>query len=142
MIKKYAIPVILLAIVFNSCDPGFAVIISNKSTNAKNIKAIYPTGFKFARKDSLRTYAADETNLYQNPMIIPILYLDTVTKSYSFVLQAGRQVTVEASIGAYPTYGQMFIINNRDTAILQKESGNFATRKRHSFGGVWIYTIK
>jgi hypothetical protein len=143
---------LLSAIALTSCDPGIAVVISNKSKTDKNVRVIYPPDFKFPAdgkigiNDSVETIdESDYTKAgerFSNTVRVPILSMDTAARTYSFDLKAGHRVAIESRWPAgSPTYGQRVIIDNTDTVELRKEGKEFRKKPKLVLGGSWIYTI-
>ena len=134
----------LLTVVLNACDPGIGVILSNKSLTDKKIEAHYPANFKFKIRDSLTTYrnsVPDSVSWKQ--FAAPVLFKDTIQRVYSFILKTGDDALVETQwMTSIPTYGQFFIIDNKDTVELKSHSKEFKKRPKFFLGGLWTYTIK
>jgi hypothetical protein len=138
-----------LTLALPSCDPGIAVVISNKSNSDKQVKAIYPPNFKlpqnwmYDRHDSLRIFEIDRSNSYKYPLATPILSIDTVARTYSFLLKPGHKAIVESRWPAgYPTFGQIFIIDNRDTIALERHGEDFIKKPKLLLGGSWTHVIR
>jgi hypothetical protein len=155
MFNSYIPLFLLLAMVVTSCDPAASVTIVNKSRTDKNIRVIYPANFRLPldkmkrTNDSLQAYDLRTTansisirDHYRYPVSIPILSLDTANKTYSFNLKAGHEVFVEHSLPmTYPTFGQIFIIDNQDTVMLKRHGKIFRKSPKLLLGGIWSYTI-
>jgi hypothetical protein len=133
-----------------SCDPGIGLVISNKTAKEQTIKVVYPASFKFPGdnkynfgiRDSVKTYEQNVKYSYLYPLIVPRLAWDTVARTYTFNLKANHIAIIESWFGAtHPTYGQVFIINNRDTVALKEHSKLFIKRPKLAPGGTWSYTI-
>jgi hypothetical protein len=78
-----------------------------------------------------------------NAVRMPLLSMDTVARTYSFDLKAGHKIVIESRFPAgAPTYGQLVIIDNTDTAELKKHGKDFRKKPKLVLGGSWIYTIK
>lgn len=141
---------LLLSFCFTSCDPGIGVSISNRTNTGKNIKVLYPEDFRFPGdiqhingiRDSVKTYDLDMPDSYLHPYVVPRLAWDTIARTYSFHLMANHISTIESRfLAVSPTYGQVFIIDGRDTVELKKHDSGFLKRPRLMFGGTWTYTI-
>jgi hypothetical protein len=141
---------ILLAICLLSCDPAIGVVIANRTTTAKKIKVIYPPDFTFPGdtphnlgiRDSLKTYDLAVKDKYLHPTVIPMLSWDTVARTYSFNLSANHEAIVESRfLAPFPTFGQVFIIDNTDTVKLQRHGKDFRKRPKLLFGGTWMHKI-
>src|ERR1700720_978176 len=118
-----------IIVCFSSCDPSYSVILSNKSRIDKRIKVLYTVDFKHFVKDSLSLYdnrIKASKRYLQKPIKTPILNFDTVQRTYSFLLNSNFDVFVEgASLAANPSYGQIFIIDNKDSVTLKKNDKTF-----------------
>jgi hypothetical protein len=136
-------------VAITACDPAIGVSIANKTSAPKNIRVIYPEAFITRRDtignirmDSLKAYDLAITDNY-NPVIIPTQLKDTNARTYSFVLPAGHSAVVESRfLAVHPTYGQLFIIDNKDTVELKRKKSSFVKRPKIWTGGTWTYTIK
>ena len=126
------------------------LVISNKTGKQQTIKVLYPASFKFPGdyeynfgiRDSVKTYSFNIKDSYLSPLVVPRLAWDTVARTYSFNLKASHNAIIESWFGAtHPTYGQIFIIDNKDTVALKKRSKLFIKRPKLALGGTWTYTI-
>ncbi len=148
--SKTPFPVfLLLAIALPSCDPAIGVRLVNQTQTEKYIRASYPEGFPISfdrwqrNQDSLKTYDEAMPDNYRHPVKIPALDLDTIAGTYAFHLKPGYSVLVESrAMTAYPAYGQVFIIDQRDTVILTEKGSPFVKRPKIMLGGEWTYVIK
>ena len=155
MLNRNSIVAFLITLTLISCDPGIGVVISNKSKVDKSIRVIYPENFKLPintkdrTSDSLQTYDhtfTDNTvsarDYYRYPVKIPVLSLDTVNRTYSFNLKAKHEAIIESRWPAsFPTFGQIFIIENSDTIRLIRHGKDFKKRPKLMLGGSWTHTI-
>ena len=129
----------------NSCDPGIGVVLSNQSATDKKVEVHYPTNFVYRFGDSLIVYSntAPDSIKWKLNLTTPVLSKDTTKRTYTFILKAGMDAIVERRWPATnPTYGQVFIIDNKDTIALQSKSKQFKKRPRLMLGGSWTYAIK
>ncbi|MDJ1469901.1 hypothetical protein [Xanthocytophaga flava] len=77
------------------------------------------------------------------PIVIPMANWDTVVRTYSFILKANHGAVIESRfLAAFPTFGQVFIINQSDTIKLNKDSKDFIKRPKLFLGGSWTHSIK
>jgi len=132
------------------------VSVTNKSTTDKNIRVRYPANFRLPlnskelTNDTLQGYDLSLTgdaisirDKYRYPVKIPVLMLDTIARTYSFILKAGQEVYVESRFpAASPTYGQVFIIGNTDTVVLKRHGKIFKKEPKLLPGCSWNYTIR
>jgi hypothetical protein len=151
MTSKTITLLFLTAISFTSCDPGIGLTISNKTSTDKKIKVIYPANFKFPGstqysfgiRDSIKTYDLNTADNYLHPFVVPRLSWDTIARTYSFDLKANYSATIESRfLATAPTYGQVFIIDNKDTIELKRHGKIFIKKPKLTLGGTWTYTIK
>ncbi|NNV54259.1 hypothetical protein [Limnovirga soli] len=151
MAKKTILLFVLIAISFTSCDPGIGLAITNKTETEKRIKVIYPANFKFPGdiqysfgiRDSIKTYDLNKAENYQHPFVVPRLSWDTIAMTYSFNLKANYSATIESRfLASAPTYGQVFIIDNKDTVELKRHGKIFSKKPKLTLGGTWTYIIK
>jgi hypothetical protein len=127
-----------------SCYTPTQVKIENKSSVNKNIKVHYPESYQ-PPHDSLPGYDHELTDnaisirdYYRYPVRTSVLSLDTVNRTYEFVIRPKHEVIIESFYPSRrPTYGQVFIIDNTDTVTLDRKRKDFTKR-----GGVWSYAIK
>lgn len=141
---------ILSVFSFTSCDPAIGVAIANKTNTDKQIKVIYPANFKFPGdieysfgiRDSIKTYDLNIADNYLHPFVTPRLFWDKVARTYVFNLKANHSATIESRfLATNPTYGQVFIIDNKDTIELKRHGKIFRKKPKLTLGGTWIYTI-
>ena len=141
---------ILLVVSFSSCDPAIGVVIANKTDTDKQIKVIYPANFKlpgaieysFGIRDSVKTYDLNIADNYLHPFVVPRVSWDTIARTYIFNLKTNHSATIESRfLAAYPTYGQIFIIDNKDTVELMRHGKLFIKKPKLTLGGTWTYTI-
>jgi len=150
MTNKTIVILILSVVSLNSCDPAIGVAISNKTNADKQIKVIYPPDFKFPGdieysfgiRDSIKTYNLNIADNYLHPFVVPRLFWDTTARTYAFNLKANHSATIENRfLATYPTYGQVFIIDNIDTVELKRHGKIFKKKPKLTLGGTWTYTI-
>lgn len=97
MISVRIISALLTAFVFTSCDPGFAVILSNQSSVERNITLVNHEWGMY--RDSIRLLKYED----KNNSILSFTALkatDTSQKKYSFVLPPGYDAILRSGIGA------------------------------------------
>jgi hypothetical protein len=137
--------ILVSTVLLNSCDPGIGVVLSNQSSTDKKVEVHYPTNFHYIIRDSLTVYnnTAPDSIKWKLHLKTPVLSKDSTKRTYTFVLKAGRDALVEKRWAtSAPTYGQVFIIDNKDTVELKPKSKQFKKRPRLMLGGEWKYTIK
>ena len=145
-----------LPTLFCSCIVGTDVSITNKTKTEKSIHASYPAHApspifrKDKRSDSLQGYDISETehaitsrDYYRYPVRIPIECSDTSARTFSFTLKPGHKVFLMNQYpSASPAFGSVFIIDKRDTLVLEKKGRFFKKRPKRGKGGSWTYIIK
>ena len=143
MIHRLTPILILIALSSASCDPAYSVILSNQSGKDRTVTAVYP--------DAFRKHLADTLGIVDNRIKVTrrqpsdygnigLISKDTTQHTYSFVIPADKNVYIEgASFAAYPTWGQIFIIDGKDSVHLVK--GNKQFKRTWFIGGNWTYTI-
>jgi hypothetical protein len=133
-------------VIFHSCYYPAQVVLYNKSGTDKNIHVLYPASHRpITATDSLQAFdhtltanAFSTRDYYRYGLTIPPGNIDTVNRSYSFLLKNMHEVIVESSwpVSALP-WGQSFIINGSDTIVLQRKGKWFKRR-----GGRWSFIIQ
>ena len=79
---------------------------------------------------------------YKYPLATPILLLDTISRTYSFLLKPWHEAIVESCWPAgYPTFGQIFIIDKSDTIVLERHGDDFTKKPKLLFSGSWLHVI-
>lgn len=155
MYTQFIISTLLVLSVLSSCIVGTKVAIHNKSGTDKNIQAHYPAGTRPAfhtsggHNPSLRGYdhtltegAITSRDWYRYPVIIPVASLDTVARTYWFTLKAGHQVILAEGYPSFvPQFGQWFLIDGKDTIVLDRKGTFFKKRPKLGKGGNWTYSI-
>jgi hypothetical protein len=150
MTNRITTILIFAVISFSSCDPAIGVVISNKTNTDKQVKVNYPINFKFPGdieysfgiRDSILTYDLSIADNYKHPFLVPRILWDTTTRTYSFNLRANHSATIESRfLAADPTYGQIFIIDNKDTVELKRHEKIFKKKPKLTLGGTWTFTI-
>jgi hypothetical protein len=145
----------LLILCLCSCDPAIGVALENNTTTGKTIKVIYPENFSFpgdsgassqynlCLRDSVKTFDLADKDSYLHPFIVPMLTKDTTARNYSFILRSNYSATVESRFGAaLPTFGQIFIIDQKDTVKLIRHGKDFVKKPKLLLGGSWTHIIK
>jgi hypothetical protein len=133
-------------VIFHSCYYPAQVVLYNKSGTDKKIHVLYPASHRpVAATDSLKAYdhtlTANEfstRDIYRYGVTIPLENIDTMSRSYSFLLKDKHEVIVESTwpVSTLP-WGQSFIIKDADTIVFQRKGKWFKRR-----GGVWSFIIK
>ena len=121
---KFLLLIFICAISFSSCDPGYAVILYNRSNEAKQFQVIKPSYYEKSVmhiNDSLLikdiSESKDDSRLKKEMILI---VKDTINNSFSFTLEKNKSTIVEKGIG-WPDVKQKIIINNRDTILLNND---------------------
>src|SRR5689334_10339621 len=133
-------------IIFHSCYYPAQVVLYNESGTDKSICVLYPASHRtITATDSLQAYdhtltanAITTRDYYRYGLTIPLKNIDTVNRSYSFLLKNKHQVIVESSwpVSTLP-WGQSFILNGSDTIVLQRKGKWFKRR-----GATWRFIIQ
>lgn len=154
-IKNWLCLTTLSVLILTSCDPGVAVVISNRSARDQKIQVFYKDPFALifdprdSTPDSLSAYRLsankkemNSRDYYKYPIRCPILSLDTIARSYYFVARAGYKIIVESKwLASTPVFGQKFIIDGGDTLELIRHGHDFRKRPKFGLGGDWEHTI-
>lgn len=145
MQPKYLILFAFTAVIFQACDPGFYVMVSNKSATEKNIQVIYPKSTSHKPTDSLNAYSNTAKHRYTTAFKVPMFSNDTVACTYVFNLPAGTDAQIGGTgLGVIGPYlDQTIIINKKDTVAITRN--NEQLTKKHTLlltGQEWTYTIK
>lgn len=151
--RNYQWAFLLTSLILMSCDPGIGVAIVNQSTTEKHLTVYYPPTFKFkgerdanhvgVMRDSIKIYDLTKTDYYFYPNTILKTSRDTTKRTYSFLLKPNQKAIVESRfLATVPTFGQIFIIDNKDTIELKARKNEFRKRPKLFLGGEWTYTIK
>jgi hypothetical protein len=141
------------ATLFSSCDPGIAVAISNTTKKDKHIRVIYPQNYTFPGESrhntgilgALPAYRLDmpAESRHQFREVINYSGWDTAAQTYTFTLKANYRAVVESRIiTPFPTFGQVFVIDNTDTVRLEMHGKDFKKKPALFLGGTWTHTIK
>jgi hypothetical protein len=155
MVKESLILFLLLTIVMASCVVGTQVSIINRTMSDKSVTVYYPANFRFpipikgGNNDSLQAYDISQTensittrDYYRYPVKVHITMLDTVAKTYSFILKPKYKLILQDT---YPTvsppFGQVFVIDLIDTVQLDKSGKFFKKYPKLGKGGRWTYEI-
>jgi hypothetical protein len=145
---------VFICVSATSCDPPAGVALKNLTASEKHITVIYPENFKFPCGsdtmfmrgmlcDSIKTYdlAADANNS-ASALTIPRESWDKVNRTYSFRLQPNHIAYVESRALASVTYGQVFIVDRKDTVAFTVRGKLFVKKPKFLLGGLWTYTIQ
>ena len=135
---------LVIAFTFSSCYYPAQVVIHNKSGEDAAISSVYPAD-RIVTADSLTGYDHTETagaistrDYFRYGVTIPLINHDTIKRNYSFALKKQHEVIVETSWPVSSlSWGQTFIVNQKDTIVLKRKAGAFKKR-----GGRWTYTIQ
>jgi hypothetical protein len=137
MLNRPYILLIVLSIILISCSQGIAIILTNKLKVDKKINVTFPGNLRFPNNiDSLQAWDLSRTenaisirDRYRYSLKIPIIYLDTTGRVFSFNLKAGHEVTILSQPTSISTIRKTFIIDNIDTLNYKRN------------GGCWTYTV-
>lgn len=127
-----------------SCDPAHSLIVSNTSSQDKMIQVFFPNETKniFGLTDSIRFVNNYQLEGQPNASIAKTTLLDSLTRSYSFILPLGQDVILERGWGSAPLPNQKIIIDNTDTVVVSKKSSRITKRPKLTLGGDYRLTIK
>lgn len=141
----------LLALMLASCDPGYSLLIYNRSAKPHNICVIYDKTFASYYKPGDYHHSL----VHKNYIIISsldsskgqLLKKDSLsthwTTSYSFTLPAQSKVVMEYGFGSAPTT-QDIVIDGGDTInTLKRRSWMYRIHKRPKLmlGGEYSLTL-
>lgn len=111
MIKLIALLMFMVSL--SSCDPGFAVVIQNKSGDVRHIEVLATNERKFDYLDSI--------SIIDSPLRVNIPVLINRSKlSYSFPLEEGNEAVLQQGIGG-PDLNERIVIDKTDTILLNKD---------------------
>ena len=108
-----------------SCDPGYNVIVINRSNNERRIKIIEANKYRLEGLDSI--WLRDTSSNWDTGSA-RIMEKDTGSNSYSFLLPKGTIATIQAGNG-WPDFRQKVILDGNDTILLNKDK-RCAIRRR------------
>jgi hypothetical protein len=140
----------LIGTLLTSCDPSIGVAIENRTKSDKQIMVIYPKEFKFPGdheysfgiRDSIKTFDLSIKDNYLKPTRVAKVDWDTLSRTYKFILKSNYSATIESRfLAVFPTWGQIFIIENYDTIKLEPKSKDFIKKPKITLGGVWTHKI-
>ena len=103
--------ILILLVTLSSCDPGFSVVLSNKSMKERNIKVITVNEQKLTYLDSISI--VDSRAQFK----IPVLR-NKNERSYAFALQPGKEAILQGGIGG-PDLREKVIVDGTDTILLK-----------------------
>jgi len=144
---RYYSGLIVVLVILVSCNYGFSVKLSNKTRESKTVQVIYPEDYNLPSviasgrlegyDHSLTQNAITSRDYHRYPVTTKLISLDTINRSYTFELKSLHDVTIESRYpGKRPQFGQVFIIDEKDTVVLSRHGKDF--RKRY---GLWSHTI-
>ncbi|XZF13966.1 hypothetical protein ACTHGU_19480 [Chitinophagaceae bacterium MMS25-I14] len=128
-------------IAFESCDPGYAVFLINRSNTSKTIKVINVSKFDMPYQNSIETADVSDSNFSSEKVrkdTIPILAKDTSMQkgSYTFQLEKGKRALFQTGMG-WPSPKQKLIVDNKDTIPFSRKDKRVKLKK-----GYMHYTMK
>ena len=122
---------ILLALLLGllaSCDPGFMVVLTNKSSNDKYVEVIDVNKERVQFMDSI--FVADTSRGFFSNQTArqPRIVKKTSENSYSFTLEKGKEALLQNGIGG-PDLNQKIIVDINDTIFLNNDKRSVIKRK-------------
>jgi hypothetical protein len=118
---KFCITTVCFCLLF-SCDYVNNAIIKNSSFNSKKIKVVPQIGSKYVDTDFLK-YTVKKFDF------------DSVDNSYIFILDTGKEVTIQHRFNSQLNLEQKVIVNDYDTIDLHNDK----RIKKSTFGGSSLY---
>ena len=109
MLKPTMIFFVMLTLL--SCDPGYVVLISNRSNKEKSIKVIVSHANKVRSRDSIAIIT------HQKRVNFPVTK-NEVEPSYFFLLGKGKEAIIDQGIGG-PDFRERIVVDNEDTIALR-----------------------
>ena len=126
------IRLILLALVLEmlcSCDPGYSVILSNKSQTARRIKVIDVNANKVLSTDSISVADTSDQEFFTGATPKEFVNVEkTSSDSYAFILEKGKEALLQNGIGG-PNLNEKIIVEESDTIWLNKDKRSVIKRK-------------
>ena len=119
-------PLVFILFMIYSCDPGFSIILSNKSGKNVLVKIVYSDSSSF--------------NEFKN--YIPfkkIILKDSTNSSLTFLLDTGKDVKIVSQMATMPPNIHVIVINNVDT--VSRRDKRTIVKKRWMYKD-FITTIK
>ena len=111
-----------------SCDPGFMVILTNKSSNDKYVKIIDVNKERVQFMDSI-SVADTSVGFFSNQTVRQARTVKkTSENSYTFTLEKGKEALLQNGIGR-PDLNQKIIVDLNDTIFLNNDKRSVIKRK-------------
>lgn len=112
-----------------SCDPGYSVILSNKSQTARHIKVIDVNENKVLSTDSISVADTSDQEFFTAAAPKEIVKVEkTSSDSYTFILEKGKEALLQNGIGG-PNLNEKIIVEESDTFWLNKDKRSVIKRK-------------
>ena len=132
---KSFISILICTILVSSCDPGYAVILNNRSAEIKQVKVIKSSKHKYFRipeKDSLQAMDFPISNPYSQT-IKEMIFIskDTINNCFTLLLGNNKSVILEKGVG-FADPNQKIVINKIDTIKLKDDKRAIFKKKRRS----------
>jgi hypothetical protein len=118
----------LLLEMLGSCDPGFMVVLTNKSSNDKAVKVIDENKERVQFMDSISIADTGRGFFSNTTLRQPRAVKKTSENSYSFILEKGKEALLQNGIGG-PDLNQKIIVNLNDTIFLNQDKRSVIKRK-------------
>jgi len=119
---------VLISGVLYSCDPGYNVILSNKSKTDRHIKVIDVNENRVLSTDSLSiAHPSDQKYFTDATRKETVTVENTSSDSYAFILEKGKEVRLQGGIG-WPNLKEKIIIDGSDTIMLTKDKRSVIKR--------------
>ena len=120
---------VLISGMLYSCDPGYNVILSNKSQTARHIKVIDVNENKVLSTDSISVADTSDQEFFTGATPKEIVNVEkTSSDSYTFILEKGKEALLQNGIGG-PNLNEKIIVEESDTIWLNKDKRSVIKRK-------------
>jgi len=121
--------IIVLAEMLCSCDPGYSVILTNRSQVDRDVKVTAVNKDQLHLIDSISVADTSGEGFFSNMTAKQRLAVKkTSNDSYSFVLAGGKEALLQSGIGG-PDLNQNIIIDINDTILLRHDRRSVIKRK-------------
>jgi hypothetical protein len=122
------ISVVLISGMLYSCDPGYIVVLDNKSQTDKYISVINVNQNKLLYTESIIITDTSGPDPFLNTTPKQGVTIEkTSSASYSFVLEKGREAILQNGLGG-PDLREKIIVDRGDTISLTKDKRSVIKR--------------
>jgi len=112
-----------------SCDPGYIVILSNKSPTDRHISVINVNQNRLLYTDSIFVTDTSVLDPFLNTASKQATKIEkTSSDSYSFVLEKGKEAILQNGLGG-PDLREKIIVDRGDTILMKKDKRSVMKRK-------------